>query len=91
MGWSYESSGSQTDRALLQEAESLSRRYAESGLSSQQFAAALSTGLGVSNRSDRAALTDAIKGALRAGGSSPAPTPPTSSSRTRSPTTSPGG
>jgi conjugal transfer mating pair stabilization protein TraG len=68
MGWSYESTGSQTDRALLQEAESLSRRYAESGLSSQQFAAALSTGLGVANRSDRAALTDSIKGALRAGG-----------------------
>jgi conjugal transfer mating pair stabilization protein TraG len=68
MGWSYESSGSQTDRALLQEAEGLSRRYTESGLSSQQFAAALSTGLGVANRSDRAALTDAIKGALRAGG-----------------------
>jgi hypothetical protein len=29
MGWSYESSGSQTDRALLQEAESLTHRYAE--------------------------------------------------------------
>jgi len=34
MGWSYESSGSQTDRALLHEAESLTHRYAESGLRS---------------------------------------------------------
>jgi conjugal transfer mating pair stabilization protein TraG len=69
MAWSYESSGSQTDRALLQEAESLSHRYAESGLSSQQFAAALSAGIGASNKSDRGALTEAIKGALRGGGS----------------------
>ncbi len=68
MGWSYESSGSQTDRALLQEAESLTHRYAESGLSSQQFAAALSAGIGASNKSDRGALTETIKGALRGGG-----------------------
>ncbi len=68
MGWSYESSGSQTDRALLQEAESLTHRYAESGLSSQQFAAALSAGIGASNKSDRGALTEAIKGVLRGGG-----------------------
>ena len=53
MAWSYESSGSRTDRALLQEAESLTHRYAESGLSSQQFAAALSAGIGASNKSDR--------------------------------------
>ena len=57
MGWSYESTGSQTDRALLQEAESLSHRYAESGLSSQQFAAALSAGIGASNKADRGVLT----------------------------------
>ncbi len=68
MGWSYESSGSQTDRALLQEAESLTHRYAESGLSSRQFAAALSAGIGASNKSDRGALTETIKGALRGGG-----------------------
>ena len=68
MGWSYESSGSQTDRALLQEAESLTHRYAESGLSSQQFAAALSAGVGASNKSDRGELTEAIKGVLRGGG-----------------------
>ena len=68
MGWSYESSGSQTDRALLQEAESLTHRYAESGLSSQQFAAALSAGIGASNKSDRGELTEAIKGVLRGGG-----------------------
>ena len=68
MGWSYESSGSQTDRALLQEAESLTHRYAESGLSSQQFAAALSAGIGASNKSDRGAVTEAIKGVLRGGG-----------------------
>lgn len=68
MGWSYESSGSQTDRALFQEAESLTHRYAESGLSSQQFAAAISAGVGASNKSDRGALTDAIKGVLRGGG-----------------------
>jgi conjugal transfer mating pair stabilization protein TraG len=68
MGWSYESSGSQTDRALLQEAESLSHRYSESGLSSQQFAAALSAGIGASNKSDRGAVTEAIKGILRGGG-----------------------
>jgi conjugal transfer mating pair stabilization protein TraG len=55
MGWSYESSGSQMDRALLQEAESLTHRYAESGLSSQQFATALSAGIGASNKSDRGA------------------------------------
>jgi conjugal transfer mating pair stabilization protein TraG len=68
MGWSYESSGSQTDRALLQEAESLTLRYAQSGLSSQQFAAALSAGIGASNKSDRGAVTEAIKGVLRGGG-----------------------
>ena len=68
MGWSYESSGSQTDRALLQEAESLTQRYAESGLSSRQFAAALSAGIGASNKSDPGAVTKSIKGALRGGG-----------------------
>jgi conjugal transfer mating pair stabilization protein TraG len=68
MGWSYESSGSQTDRALLQEAESLTHRYAESGLSSRQFAAALSAGIGASNTSDRGAVSEAIKGVLRGGG-----------------------
>jgi conjugal transfer mating pair stabilization protein TraG len=68
MAWSYESSGSQTDRAMLQEAESLTHRYAESGLSSRQFAAALSAGIGASNKSDRGALTEAIKGVLRGGG-----------------------
>ena len=68
MGWSYESSGSQTDRAVLQEAESLTHRYADSGLSSRQFAAALSAGIGASNKSDRGAMTEAIKGALRGGG-----------------------
>ena len=68
MAWSYESSGSQTDRALHQEAESLTHRYAESGLSSQQFAAALSAGIGASNKSDRGAVTEAIKGVLRGGG-----------------------
>ena len=68
MGWSYEASGSQTDRALLQEAESLTHRYAESGLSSRQFAAALSAGIGASNKSDPGAVTKSIKGALRGGG-----------------------
>jgi conjugal transfer mating pair stabilization protein TraG len=68
MGWSYESSGSQTDRALLQEAESLTHRYAQSGLSSQQFAAALSAGIGAPNKSDRGAVTGAIKNVLRGGG-----------------------
>jgi conjugal transfer mating pair stabilization protein TraG len=68
MGWSYESSGSQTDRAVLQEAESLTHRYADSGLSSRQFAAALSAGIGASGKSDPGAVTQAIKGALRGGG-----------------------
>ncbi|MBK1699371.1 conjugal transfer protein TraG N-terminal domain-containing protein [Thiococcus pfennigii] len=68
MSWSYESSGSQTDRALLQEAESLSHRYAESGLSSQQFAAALSAGIGAANKSDKGSLTESIRGVLRGGG-----------------------
>ncbi len=68
MGWSYESSGSQTDRALLQEAEGLTHRYSKSGLSSQQFAAAISAGIGASNKSDRGAVTEAIKGVLRGGG-----------------------
>ena len=67
MGWSYESSGSQTDRALLQEAEGLTHRYAESGLSSRQFAAALSAGIGASNKSDHGGVTEAIKGVLRGG------------------------
>ena len=68
MGWSYEASGSQTDRAVLQEAESLTHRYAESGLSSRQFAAALSAGIGASGKSDPGAVTKSIKGALRGGG-----------------------
>ena len=68
MGWSYEASRSQTDRAVLQEAESLTHRYAESGLSSRQFAAALSAGIGASGTSDPGAVTRSIKGALRGGG-----------------------
>ncbi len=68
MGWSYESTGSQTDRALLQEAESLSHRYAESGLSSQQFAAALSAGIGAENKHDKGSLTKSIRGVLRGSG-----------------------
>jgi hypothetical protein len=35
---------------------------------SQQFAAALSAGIGASNKSDRGAVTEAIKGVLRGGG-----------------------
>jgi conjugal transfer mating pair stabilization protein TraG len=53
---------------LLEEAESLTQRYAESGLSSRQFAEALSVGIGASNKSDRGAVTEAIKGVLRGGG-----------------------
>jgi len=68
MGWSYESTGSATDRALLQEGASLAHRYAQSGLSSEQFAAALSAGIGAANKNDPSAVTRAVKKLLRGAG-----------------------
>jgi conjugal transfer mating pair stabilization protein TraG len=68
IGWSYESTGSATDRALLQEGASLAHRYAQSGLSSEQFAAALSAGIGAANKNDSSAVSRAVKKLLRGAG-----------------------
>ncbi|MGA7981247.1 MAG: conjugal transfer protein TraG N-terminal domain-containing protein, partial [Chromatiaceae bacterium] len=45
MAWSYESSGSETDKALLSEGESLARKYSQSEITSQQMAGLVSSGL----------------------------------------------
>ena len=45
MAWNYEASGSQTDRALLSEGESLARKYAQSGVTSEQMAGLITSGL----------------------------------------------
>jgi conjugal transfer mating pair stabilization protein TraG len=69
MGWSYESSGSQTDRVIAQEGEALARRYEQTGTSSDRFSAAITAGLGaLGARRSRDEVKGTIRDALIKGG-----------------------